>query len=245
VIVDQDLAKKAFPGQSAVGKRIWIRVRTPEAEPVEIVGIVGHQRQESLAVPGREQIYFVDAFVGSAAVRSWTLRTASDPAGYENQVRAALQELNPALLVTEMEPATDVVVNAQAGTRFSLLLIAAFAIIAGTLAGIGLYGVLSTAVRQRTAEIGVRMAMGADRGDIVQMVVAQGVRLSAAGIAIGLVAAVVLGRVMTSMLVGVKATDPATFVTWVVLFFAISALASWLPARRAARLDPKEALQEN
>jgi predicted permease len=245
VVVDEALARKAFPGQSAVGKRIWIRVRTPEAEPVEIVGVVRHQRQESLAAPGREQTYFTDSFVGSAAVRSWTLRTASDPVGYENQVRASLQELNPGYLVTEMEPATDVVLSAQAGTRFSLLLIAAFAIIAGLLAGVGLYGVLSTAVRQRTAEIGVRMAMGADRGDIVQMVVAQGMRLSAVGIAIGLIAAIVLGRVMTSMLVGVKATDPATFVCMVVLFFAITALASWLPARRAAGLDPKEALQEN
>ncbi|HTW49632.1 MAG TPA: FtsX-like permease family protein, partial [Acidobacteriaceae bacterium] len=102
-----------------------------------------------------------------------------------------------------------------------------------------------TAVRQRTAEIGVRMAMGADRGDIVQMVVAQGMRLSAAGIAMGLVAAIALGRVITSLLVGVKATDPATFAGMVVLFFAIAALASWLPARRAAGLDPKEALQEN
>lgn len=245
VIVDQDLAKKAFPGQSAVGKRIWIRVRTPEAEPVEIVGVVGHQREESLAVPGREQIYFTDAFVGSAAVRSWTLRTASNPTGYENQVRAAMQELNPGFLVAEMEPATDVVVTAQASTRFSLLLIAAFAVIAGLLAGIGLYGVLSTAVRQRTAEIGVRMAMGADRGDIVQMVVKQGMRLSAVGIAIGLVSAFVLGRVMTSMLIGVKATDPATFAAMIVLFFAITALASWLPARRAAGLDPKDALQQN
>lgn len=244
VVVDEDLARKAFPGESAVGKRILTRVQTPEAVFVQIIGVVGHQREESLAVPGREQIYFTDAYFGGFTPPSWAIRTASDPAGYEGEVRAAIAGLSQRYLVQKMAPAETVVSEAQAGTRFSLLLIAAFAIIAGTLAGIGLYGVLATAVRQRTAEIGVRMAMGADRGDIVQMVVVQGMRLSAVGIAIGLIAAIVLGRVMTSMLVGVKATDPATFVTMVVLFLAITALASWLPARRAAGLDPKEALQE-
>jgi ABC-type antimicrobial peptide transport system permease subunit len=207
--------------------------------------VVGHEREESLAVPGREQIYFTDAFLGGFAPPWWAIRTRSDPASYEGQVRAAIAELGSSYLVRKMAPATEVVENAQASTRFSLLLIAVFAVIAGTLAGVGLYGVLSTAVRQRTAEIGVRMAMGADRGDIVHLVVTQGMRLSAVGIGIGLVTSIVLGRVMTSMLVGVKATDPETFVIMVVLFFAITALASWLPARRAAGLDPKEALQEN
>jgi len=245
VIVDQMLANKAFPGQSAVGKRILTRIRTPEAEFVQIVGVVAHQREESLAVPGREQIYFTDGFMGSGNVRSWALRTGSDPAGYENQVRAVVAGLDRNLLVTQMAPATEVVHAAQAGTRFSLLLIGVFAIIAGTLAGVGLYGVLSTAVRQRTVEIGVRMAMGAERGDIVELVVLQGLRLSGIGIVIGLIAALVLGRVMTAMLVGVKATDPVTFVAMTVIFLGISVFASWLPARRAAALDPNTALHEN
>ncbi len=239
------LANKAFPGQSAVGKRILTRIRTPEAEFVQIVGVVAHQREESLAVPGREQIYFTDGFMGSGNVRSWALRTGSDPAGYENQVRAVVAGLDRNLLVTQMAPATEVVHAAQAGTRFSLLLIGVFAIIAGTLAGVGLYGVLSTAVRQRTVEIGVRMAMGAERGDIVELVVLQGLRLSGIGIVIGLIAALVLGRVMTAMLVGVKATDPVTFVAMTVIFLGISVFASWLPARRAAALDPNTALHEN
>jgi ABC-type antimicrobial peptide transport system permease subunit len=149
------------------------------------------------------------------------------------------------LLVTQMAPATEVVHAAQASTRFSLLLIGVFAIIAGTLAGVGLYGVLSTAVRQRTVEIGVRMAMGAERSDIVELVVLQGLRLSGVGIVIGLIAAFVLGRVMTAMLVGVKATDPVTFVAMTVIFLGISVFASWLPARRAAGLDPNTALHEN
>jgi len=147
--------------------------------------------------------------------------------------------------VTKMEPAEDVVREAQSGTRFSLLLIGLFAVVAGVLAGVGLYGVLATAVRQRTSEIGVRMAMGAARGDILRLVVMQGMRLSVVGIVLGFIAAVALGRVMTSMLVGVKATDPLTYVSMIAIFLAIAALASWLPAWRAAGMDPKTALHEN
>jgi predicted permease len=245
VIVDQALARKAFPGQSAVGKRILTRIRTPQAEWVQIIGVVGHQHEESLADTGREQIYFTDAFLGSGVVRSWALRTGSDPAACEDQARAAIAGINRSLLVTHMETAETIVQEAQAGTRFSLLLIGLFAIIAGVLAGVGLYGVLSTAVRQRTSEIGVRMAMGAERSDILQLVVLQGLRLSGAGIVIGLLAAFLLGRAMTALLIGIKPTDPATFVAMTFVFLAISVLASWLPARRAARLDPKTALHEN
>jgi ABC-type antimicrobial peptide transport system permease subunit len=105
--------------------------------------------------------------------------------------------------------------------------------------------VLATAVRQRTSEIGVRMAMGAERGDILRLVVMQGLRLSAAGIFLGFLAALLLGRVMTAMLVGVKATDPLTYASMILVFLAIATLASWLPAWRAAGLDPKTALHEN
>ena len=134
--------------------------------------------------------------------------------------------------------------KAQAGTRFSLLLIGVFATVAVLLAGVGLYGVLSTVVRQRTAEIGVRMALGAAPGKIFSLVVGQGLRLSAAGIAAGLVAALALTRVMTTMLVGVKATDPLTYAAMAALFFAIAALACWLPAWRASALDPTRALRD-
>ncbi len=244
VIIDQFLARKAFPGQSAVGKRILIRVRTPEAEWVDIVGVVAHQRTTSLAEAGREQVYFTDAFLGSGDVRSWALRTGSDPTGYGNIARAAIKEVSPRLLVTEMDSADSLLYRAQASTRFSLLLITIFSAIAGTLAGVGLYGVLSTTVRQRSSEIGVRMALGAERGNIFQLVVRQGLRLSAAGIAVGWVAAFILTHAMSTMLVGVKATDPATFASMTVAFFAITVLASWLPARRAAGLEPTIALRE-
>jgi putative ABC transport system permease protein len=244
VLIDQMLAAKAFPGESAIGKRLLIRIRTPEPEWVEVIGVVAHQRDTSLAVAGREQIYFTDGFLGHGTVDNWAIRTAGDPAKYAPAVRAAIARLDPHLLIAEMQPMDALVEHAQASTRFSLLLIGVFASVAALLAGVGLYGVLSTVVRQRTPEIGVRMALGAAPAAIFSLVVGQGLRLSAAGIALGLVAAFELTRAMTSMLVGVKATDPATFASMAVLFFAIAAIASWLPARRAAGLDPTAALRE-
>lgn len=244
VIVDEALARKAFPGQSAVGRRILIRVRTPQPEWVQIVGVVAHQHQDSLTEMGREQIYFTDSFFGSGVVQSWAVRTALDPTQYENQVRAVIGNLDRNLVITEMASADEIVHTAQAGTRFSLLLIAVFAVIAGTLAGVGLYGVLSTAVSQRTPEIGVRMALGAERAHIVRLVVFAGMRLALAGMLAGFLLAILLGRLIQSMLVDVTPTDPMTFTGTCALFLAIAALASWMPARRAGGMDPKTALHE-
>jgi len=244
VVIDEDLAKKAFPGGSAVGKQILIRIRTPQAEPVQVIGVVAHTRDESLSVPGREQVYFTDAFVGSGAVANWAVRTSGSAASYGNEIRAAVKSVDSHLLVTSLEPMEVSVNRAQAGTRFSLMLIGVFAVIAALLAAVGLYGVLSTVVRQRTAEIGVRMALGAQPSRIFKLIVGQGLRLTAAGIVAGLIAAFLLTRLMATMLVGVKATDPITFLTMAVVFFAIAAVASWLPAWRAASLDPNAALRE-
>jgi predicted permease len=243
VVVDDVLAAKAFPHESAVGRRILIRIRTPEPEWVEIVGVVAHQRVTSLAEPGREQVYVTNAFLGNA-VRRWAVRTRSDPAQYAAAVRAELTRLDPQLLVTDVQPMSALVSRAQAGTRFSLILIGVFAAIAAVLVGVGLYGVLSTVVRQRTTEIGVRMALGAAPVTILRLVVGQGMRLSTAGIIVGLIAALALTRVMTAMLIGVRATDPMTFAAMGVAFLAIAAISSWLPARRAAALDPTIALRQ-
>ncbi len=244
VMIDDVLARKAFHGQSAVGQRILIRIRSPQPEWVEVVGVIAHQHETSLTQPGREQVYFTDAFVGAGQVNQWAIRTGNDPANYGSVVRAAIQEVDPNLLITEMQPVTALISKAQAGTRFSLLLIGVFAVIAGVLAGVGLYGVLSTAVRQRTAEIGMRMALGAERERIFQLVVGQGFRLSAIGIAFGLIGAFGLTRLMHAMLVEVTATDPATFGAIAILFLLIGVGSSWLPARRAAALEPSRALRE-
>jgi predicted permease len=244
VVVDKILANRAYPGQSAVGKRILIRIQTPEPVWVEIIGVVAHERGVSLSEPGREQVYFTDAYIGSGATDHWALRTGTDPSKYATDVRSSLKSFDAHLLITDLQPMDAVMEKAQAGTRFSLLLIGSFAVIAALLAGVGLYGVLATVVRQRTAEIGIRMALGAQPGNIFQLVVGQGLRLTGIGIAAGLIAALVLTRGMTTMLVGVKATDPATFVTMAVVFVLIAASASWLPAWRASSLDPTAALRD-
>jgi putative ABC transport system permease protein len=211
---------------------------------VEVIGVIGHQRESGLAVAGREQIYFTDGFLGHGAAGYWAIRTAGDPANYGAAVRTAIASIDPHLIISDLQPMDVLVDKAQAGTRFSLLLIGVFAVIAALLAGVGLYGVLATVVRQRTPEIGVRMALGAAPASVFRLMIGQGLRLSAAGIGLGMIAAVGLTRVMISMLVGVKPTDPVTYLAMVVIFFVIAALASWIPARRAAMLDPTKALRE-
>ena len=243
-VVDKILADRAYLNQSAVGKRILIRIQTPEPVWVEIIGVVAHERGVSLSEAGREQVYLPDAYIGSGATDHWALRVGTDPSKYANDVRATIKAFDPHLLITDMQPMDAVMEKAQASTRFSLLLIGTFAVFAALLAGVGLYGVLATVVRQRTAEIGVRMTLGAQPGKIFQLVVGQGLRLTAIGIVAGLIAAFILTRGMTTMLVGVKAADPATYSTMAVLFFIIAALASWLPAWRASSLDPTAALRE-
>jgi len=243
VVVDQLLAAKAFPNQSAVGKRILIRIRTPEPEFVEIIGVVAHQRFTSLADAGREQVFVTDGFLGFGAPR-WAIRTGDDASAAAAQVRAEMAKIDPTLLVSDVETMTKLVWRAQASTRFTLLLIGVFAAIAVLMVAVGLYGVLSTVVRQRTAEIGVRMALGAEPSTILGLVVGQGLRLSAAGMALGVVAAFALTRLMTTLLVGVNAADPLTYAAMTAVFFVIAAFSSWLPARRAAALDPTIALRE-
>ena len=146
--------------------------------------------------------------------------------------------------IAEMRTADSLVTEAEASTRFSLLLIGVFAVVAALLAGIGLYGVLATVVRQRTAEIGVRMALGAGSRNIFSLIVGQGLVLVIVGITVGCLGALALTRAMTTMLVGVKPTDPITFVTMAVIFFVVAGIASWIPARRAARVDPAIALRD-
>jgi putative ABC transport system permease protein len=244
MVVDQQLAAKAFPHGSAVGQRILSRLRTPQPEWFEIVGVVAHQRLTGLAEPGREQVYLPDGYFGYRFVSAWAVRTEGDPAKYAAQVRATMAKFDRSMLLSDVQAMDSIVERAQTGTRFSLLLIAAFAAIAALLAGVGLYGVLSTVVRQRTAEIGVRMALGAAPAGVFGMMIGCGLRLSAAGMAAGLMAALVLTRAMTSMLVGIRPTDPVTFAAMAAMFFLIAMLATWVPARRAAALDPSAALRE-
>ena len=249
VVIDDRLAALAFPGRSAVGQALLVRNLRPQGPNppqnvrVQVIGVVRHQRHESMAVEGREGLFFVDQAFGGVAA-NWAVRTAGPPESMAPSVRAALLDVDPRMGIAEMQPMSVFVDKSMAPMRFSVVLISIFAAVALVLAIVGLYGVLSTVVRQRTAEIGVRMAFGASHRNILQLIVGQGLRLSAAGVVAGLIAAFAITGVMRSMLVSVKPTDPVTFASITALFLAISAIAAWLPARRAARLAPTLALRD-
>jgi predicted lysophospholipase L1 biosynthesis ABC-type transport system permease subunit len=242
VVIDEFLAARTFPNEPAVGKRI--RLPDPRNPWAEVIGVVAHQHLFSLAGPGRETIYFSDGFWGIGVSRNWMVRTAGDPARYAAAVRAELAKVDRQMVVSKMLPMEALVDRDQARTRLSLLLMGTFATIALLLASVGLYGVLASVVRQRTGEIGVRMALGAAPASIFRQVAGRGLGLSAVGVAIGLLAALGLTRAMTSLLVGVRPGDPTTFVAVTIVFFVVATIACWAPAARAAGLDPNEALRE-
>jgi len=244
VIIDQMLAAKAFPGESAIGKRLLTRIVTPQPVWMAVIGVVAHQRETSLQQAGREQLFVTDGYTGNFA-NNWVLRTAGAPGGYAQRVRAAIAAAGSNIAISDLQPMDALVAQAKSGTRFSLLLIGVLAAMASILAGVGLYGVLATLVRQRTAEIGLRMAFGAAPRSIFSLVIGQGLRITIAGVVLGVAAALVLTRAMTSMLVGVERTDAVTYAGVAILFAAIATVSSWAPAYRAAGLDPTAALRED
>ena len=244
IVIDRVLAGRLFPGRSAIGQTVLARVATPEPDRFKVIGVVEHQRHGSLARDGREALFMADGSVGFGAANRWAVRTSGDPMALAGSVRDAVAAVNPRVGILDVQPMLAFVARAQAQTRFALVLIGVFAGIALILAAVGLYSVLSTTVRQRRAEIGVRMAFGAEHGRIFRMMVTQGLKLSAAGLACGVAAALILTGVIQSMLVGVEPTDPATFGAMTVGFLLIAAVACGLPAFRAARLDPMVALRD-
>jgi len=241
IVIDDETAKLAFGNESPLGKTIFARVRAEVPDAYTVIGVVRHNRHLTLYGDEKELLYFPSGPFGGGR---WLVRTSGDPVALAQAVRTTVTSINPQYLLTEMHPLTDNVDKARSATRFALALIGIFATIAAMLAAVGLYGVLSSTVRQRTSEIGIRMAFGAQSSSIFGLVIGQGLRMSAIGIGIGLVIAIASTRVMSSMLVDVKPTDPVTFATMVLLFLGVAAAACWIPARRAAAMDPNVALRQ-
>ena len=241
VILDDAAAALAFKGEPAVGKTILARIRTEEPETFTVIGVVQHQRHTLLFGDEKESMYFPFYATGG---NTWAVRVSGDPRRIEPTVRSVVTQLRPRALITNVRTLPEMVDVARAPTRFALVLMAVFAVIAAVLAGVGLYGVLSSVVRQRTSEIGIRMAFGSQASTIFKLILGQGLRLSAVGLGIGILVALAATRVMSSMLVGVAPHDPLTFVAMTLVFLLVAAAACWLPARRAASLDPNAALRE-
>jgi len=239
-IVSESLAKAYWPGENPLGKHVSFPVNQPDW--IEIVGVVGDIRHFSVASEPAEDFYTP---LGQSATRGayLVLRTAGDPALIAGAVRGAVAA------VDRNEPLSDVltmnqrVSTSMSSQRFRTVLLSTFAGLALVLGAAGIFGVISYWATQRTREIGVRMALGAKPGDVLQLVLGQGMRLTAIGVAIGLAAAFGLSRFLSSLLFGVAPSDPFTFVGVTVVLVIVSALACWIPARRAARLDPMAALR--
>jgi putative ABC transport system permease protein len=188
-------------------------------------------------------MFFIDAYNGFGIAR-WAVRTTGDPMAVAPSVVAAVNEVDSRVPIAEVQPMRAFVDRANGPTRFSATMIGIFAVIALVLAAVGLYGVLSTTVRQRTGEIGMRMVCGAQPSGILRDVLIEGLRLSAIGVALGLAVTFSLTGLIRSMLVDVTPTDPLTFVVIVVVFFAVAVVATIVPARRASRVDPVVAMRQ-
>ncbi len=236
-IIDEKFAQRFWPKGDAIGRHVWF---DPKRQ-IEIVGVVGTVKQYGLDIDGRIVVYRPSI----GRLQYQVARTSSDPAVVSGAIVRAIQELDPTIPVYDVRTMPDRMHDSLARQRFATLLLGAFALFALMLAMIGVYGVLSHLVSQGTHDIGVRMALGARRSSIVRMVVRQGMELTAAGIVAGLVGAVVLTRVMASLLFGVSARDIATFSIVPLMLLAIALAACLVPARRATKVDPVVALRED
>jgi putative ABC transport system permease protein len=242
-VINQALADLYWPDEDPIGRRVtWGDPTDEDANWVTIVGIVGDTRYDGLDEPPRPEIYRPYA---QAPMPFMTLvvRSELDVAGLTSAVRQAVMEVDPAQPVYEIHAMEEVLSDSLASRRFSMLVLGVFAAAALVLAAVGLYGVLSFSVAQRSNEIAIRMALGAQATDVVGRVVKQGFWLAALGLAIGTCGAIGLTRLMANMVYGVSATDPLTFAAGILLIIAVALAASWVPAARAGRADPMEVLR--
>jgi putative ABC transport system permease protein len=239
-LISEAFARKFFAGENPVGQRIMPDESVP---PLEIVGVVGDARRTSLASEAEPEFYVP---FGQAAQRRMNLVVragAGDPLALTSSLRGAVAELDKEQLIWQTRTLDQMVAASVAGRRFNMTLLGLFAGVAMLLAALGLYGVMAYSVTRRTHEIGVRMALGARGSDVLRMVVGQGMRLALLGVAVGLAAAFAVTRVLASLLYGVTTTDPLTYAGLAALLASVAFLASYLPARRATKVDPMEALR--
>jgi len=236
------MAQRYWPGQDVIGKQVRIPI---DRDPKVIIGVVADVKHSSLREDSTPEMYvpYNQNPWPSMQTMEVAVRTGADPAGMTSSVRAAIQSLDPGLPLAKVRTLSSLVNDSMTQPRFSLLLLASFAAIALLMAQIGMYGVVSYSVTQRTREIGIRMALGAPRGRVFADVVAQAARLAAIGIAIGLLAALAVARMMAGFLYGVGPASPLTFAAVTFLLVAVALLATYVPARRASRLDPLLALR--
>ena len=244
VIVNEAFARKFFPGQNAVGQHIRSGLGEGDPPPMrEIVGVVGDVKRTSLTEPPTPD-YYVPFEQAAIATPPVAMRVTGDPDSYARMVAAEVAKLDKTLPVYRMQSYSDDLKRVTAQQRFQTLLLTGFAVVALLLAGLGLYAVLSYMVAQRTTELGLRIALGAPRGNVMQLMLWRGLRMTALGLSAGLVTSALLTRFVAGLLYGVKPLDGLTFATTTVVLLAVSSIACLIPALRASMLDPNETLRQ-
>lgn len=250
VVIDETMARKYFPNEEAVGKRL--RLGDATNPWLEVVGVVADSKSsglEATSYPGlyipyqQRQATLVESLVGRRS--NLFVRTAADPSQAVSALRQVMQEIEPDQAVTDIQPLTQAISDSIAPQRFRTLLLSLFALVAVLLASLGIYGVMNYTVSQRTREIGIRVALGAETRDVLRLVLRQGLMLAWLGVMVGVAAAFGLTRLMQSFLFGVSASDPLTFLSVALLLTFVALLACWLPARRATKVDPMIALRSD
>jgi predicted permease len=252
IIVNETFARRNWPGEDPVGRRVRHGADPAQNPSLTVVGVVDNVRHFGLGTEADPEMYWAHAQVSllnrptlERWKRSMTLvaRTSSDPANLVGAVRREVLSLDKDLPIYNVKTLEERLDKSLARPRFNTLLLAVFAAVALMLAAVGLYGVMYYSVTQRTHEIGLRMALGAQASDILRLVVGQGMALALAGVIIGVAAAFAVTRVMSSLLFGVEATDPATFAIISLLLIIVALVASYIPARRATKVDPMVVLR--
>jgi putative ABC transport system permease protein len=240
MVINEAAAQRFWPGQSAVGKIVVIGGQQEIRR--EVVGVVGNTRHWGLGQPVNPEMY-IPFSQQPAPFMTLVVRTAGDPIGAVPSIREQVRALDPNLPISQSASMETVIAGSESHRRFVLALMASFAGLALALAALGIYAVMAYNVAQRTHEIGVRMALGAQARDIRWLVVSEGARLALLGAVIGLAGALALTRLLGKLLYGVKPADPITLVTVPLLLMLMACAASYLPARRATRVDPMVALR--
>ena len=244
-IINEAMAKHYWPGEDPLGKRFHLYGRDDNFPWMTIIGVVADVREFSPTREAEPIMYFPIAQFAypDGILRDWVVRTTGDPVRIASSVPAAVWSVDKNLPVTRMRTMEEVRSISLASQRMNLLLFGLFAALALALATIGIYGVLAYSVAQRTREIGIRLALGAHRKDVLRLVISQGMRLASLGILLGLFGAFALTRLMSGMIYGVSSTDPVTFVAVAALLGVVAIAACYIPARRATRVDPMVALR--
>ena len=243
VIISEKTAQQFWPGQDPIGKRLKPGSSTSNSPWREVIGIVKDVRQNDFVASPKRQMYFTYRQLKNIPANALVVRTSIEPVSLAAPVRNAIWSVDKDQTVADIDTMDHIVAEAVARQRFSMLLLGLFAALALLLASIGIYGVMSYSVAQRTREIGIRIALGARRADVLRMTVKQALKLVGVGMMIGLAAAFLLTRVLASLLFGVSATDPITFIGISVVLLAVAILASYVPALRATKVDPIVALR--